>query len=70
MRVILIFLALMGLSCTISPVITDPAVGEDDLYGACRRAAKEYCRQVVEVPETDMRKCVAQSTFDCVSGGP
>ena len=61
MKLILILLALVGLACTISPVITaDPWELEGNLYGACRHAAKEYCRKVMDLPESEMKKRVAQ----------
>lgn len=70
MKLIVLLFALSGLACTISPVIADPGNrGGSDRYSGCRRAAKDYCRHVVEADDDDMDRCVANSTFECLSGG-
>jgi len=70
MKLIVLLIALSGLACTISPVIADPGDrGSGDRYSGCRRAAKDYCRHVIEADDDDMDKCVANSTFECLSSG-
>jgi hypothetical protein len=69
MKLIALLIAVSGLACTVSPVITDPARGESDRYSDCRRAAKDYCRHVIDASESEMDRCVANSTFECLSGG-
>ncbi len=61
--------SLVGLSCRISPVITAPDDGGGhQMYDDCRRAAKDYCRDVIGASKEDMKACVSQSTFECLSG--
>jgi hypothetical protein len=69
MKLIVLLIALSGLACTVSPVITDPGERGSDRYSDCRRAAKDYCRHVVDADDDDMDRCVANSTFECLSGG-
>ena len=71
MKLIVLLIALSGLACTISPVIADPGGNRDSSgrYSGCKRAAKDYCRHVIEADDDDMDKCVANSTFECLSGG-
>ena len=70
MRTLVIVLTLVCLSCRISPVITVP---DEDVggsrYSACKRAAKDYCRDVVGASSGEMKSCVSDSTFSCLSGG-
>jgi hypothetical protein len=70
MKLIVLLIALSGLACTVSPVITDPGSdgGSSERYSGCKRAAKDYCRHVVEADEDEMDRCVANSTFECLSG--
>ena len=71
MKVLLVSLAVVGLGCEISPVVTDPAgPRESDRYSECRRASREYCREVVEPADEDMKRCVAEAVYNCVTGGP
>ncbi len=64
-------LALLALSCTISPVVTEPSLdgGRRDHYGACRRASKDYCREVLATAQDEMKKCVANLTYECLTSG-
>jgi hypothetical protein len=58
-----LFLPVLG--CEISPVVSGdiPSTRYDD----CRHAAEDYCEHVV-VPRVDeMKRCVAQHAFECVS---
>ena len=70
MKLIVLLIALSGLACTISPVIADPGSDRDgsNRYSGCKRAAKDYCRHVVEADDDEMDRCVANSTFECLSG--
>ena len=65
----LIIGALLTLGCTFSPVLTGVPTGSQrsDLYDACRRAAKDYCRDVSATADDEMKACVARSTYECVS---
>jgi hypothetical protein len=66
---ILILSGLMSLGCTISPVIDAPGnSGTNDLYDTCRRAAKDYCKYVIQAHDNDTKACVAKSTYECVTG--
>lgn len=62
----------LGLGCRIAPVITDPVVTDPSpggtRYSGCKRAAEDYCAQVVEPPEDQIERCVAEATYDCMSG--
>jgi hypothetical protein len=69
MKNTLLALGLLSLGCTISPVVTDPMPRHGDRYAECRRAAKEYCREVVNAPSNEMDRCVADHAFRCTSGG-
>ena len=71
MKLIVLLIALSGLACTISPVIADPGRDRDGSgrYSGCKRAAKDYCRHVVEADDDEMDRCVANSTFECLSSG-
>jgi len=58
----------LALGCTINPVVSDTQVGIG-YYDACERAAENYCEYVVEAAESDLESCVANYTFQCLSGG-
>ena len=58
---------LVGLSCQISPVVTTPDEGSG-MYDDCRRASKDYCRDVVGASKEEMKACTSQATFECLSG--
>ncbi|MEE9279048.1 MAG: hypothetical protein V3V67_02625 [Myxococcota bacterium] len=61
--------ALVSLSCTISPVVTDPhESGSDSRYESCRRAARDFCKYSADTPESQMKSCVAQRAYECTSG--
>lgn len=57
--------ALLG--CEISPVVTadESFLGP---YHDCKQAAEDYCEHVVVAAARDMDTCVADHTFQCVSG--
>lgn len=63
-----LLLALVALGCQISPVITDPEQGGSGRYDDCRRAARNYCRDVMGAIEDEMQRCVSEHVFRCVSG--
>ncbi len=68
-RILIICLAAVGLSCSISPVVTEPMRGEDSRYRDCRRASRDYCEDVIGAASgEDSRSCVAKHTFECVAG--
>jgi hypothetical protein len=69
MKLLVAAIALMGLACSIAPVVTDPSQEGGARYSDCRRAAKDYCRDGLGVSEAEMKKCVAESTFQCISAG-
>jgi hypothetical protein len=69
MKLIALLIAVSGLACTVSPVITEPQNGGSDRYSDCRRAARDYCRHVLEVEDDGMKRCVANSTYECLAGG-
>jgi hypothetical protein len=60
--------ALLALGCTISPVVSDPREESSDRYSDCRRAAKDYCREVVNTPSNEVDRCVADYAYRCISG--
>lgn len=70
MRALVLMLALLIPACSISPVISDPGVGDDrrGAYGGCRKAARDYCRHVVDAGPGELEPCVAEHTLACVSG--
>ncbi len=59
--------SLVGLSCQISPIVTTPDDG-GGMYGDCRRASRDYCRDVVGAGKEEMKACTSQATFECLSG--
>ena len=68
-RILIIVLAAVGLSCSISPVVTEPMGRGDNRYSDCRRASRDYCENVIGTAGgEDSRSCVAKHTFECVSG--
>jgi hypothetical protein len=69
MKNLLLVTSLVLLGCTISPVVSDPRPHGTDRYAECRRAAKDYCREVVNSPSAEMDRCVADHAFRCTSGG-
>jgi hypothetical protein len=68
MKFALALIAVLALSCRISPVITDKADPSSDRYSECKRAAREYCKHVVDPAQSEMDGCVAKYAFECVSG--
>ena len=68
MKLALALLAVMALSCRIAPVITDKSDPASDRYSECKRAAREYCRHVIDPSQSEMDGCVAKYAFECVSG--
>ena len=58
----------LALGCTINPVVSDTQVGIG-YYDACEQAAENYCEYVVKAAESDLESCVANYTFQCLSGG-
>ena len=68
MKLALALLAVMALSCRIAPVITDKSDPSSDRYSDCKRAAREYCRHVIDPAQSEMDGCVAKYAFECVSG--
>ncbi len=70
MKKLALVLALLCLSCTISPVVTEPSLdgGRRDHYDACKRASKDYCREVLATAQDEMNKCVANFTYECLTG--
>ncbi len=69
MKKLALVLALLCVSCTISPVVTEPLRdgGRGDHYDACRRASKDYCREVLATAQDEMKKCVANCTYECLT---
>ena len=68
-RLSLIVILATGLAaCTFSPVIGDGNLGAGDRYGTCRRAARDVCKYR-ESSEDERKRCVAQATYSCVTGG-
>ena len=55
-------------ACRISPVIGDRGHHSGDSYNNCRRAARDVCKYR-ESGEEERKKCVAEATFQCVTGG-
>lgn len=57
----------LALGCTLNPVVTTPQV-DTTLYDDCERAAEDYCELVIGASDDDLDRCVANYTFQCVSG--
>ena len=68
MKLVLATLAALSLACTISPVVTDRASGGDDAFDGCRRASRDYCRDALDTPPSELDKCVAEATYHCIAG--
>ncbi len=70
MKKLALVFALLALSCTISPVVTEPSSdgGRGNHYDACKRASKDYCREVLATAQDEMKKCVANFTYECLTG--
>ncbi len=67
-RLLILALAAVGLSCSISPVVTEGFDGGDSRYRDCRRAARDYCTDVVgAVSGDDQKHCVAKHAYECVA---
>ena len=69
MKLVIATLAALSLACTISPVVTDRNPGGDDSFDGCRRASRDYCRDALDTPPSELDKCVAEATYHCVAGG-
>jgi hypothetical protein len=67
MRVFLTSLLLLPLGCEISPVVTAPSELPGVRYSDCDRAAQDYCEHAIEATASDMKGCVAEYRFKCVS---
>ena len=48
-------------------VVTAPEV-DTTLYDDCERAAQDYCELVIGASDDELESCVANYTFQCVSG--
>jgi len=67
-RISLIVILIAGLvGCRISPVIGDGGGGGDP-YNSCRRAARDVCKYR-ESGDEARKECVAEATFQCITGG-
>ncbi len=69
MRYLLLALVSVCLGCSIAPVVTDPGDSAAGRYDDCRRAARDYCRDVVRPDDDAMKKCVSEATYRCMTGG-
>jgi hypothetical protein len=68
MKLFIAALAALSLACTISPVVTDPGSDGGDIYDSCRRASRDYCRDALDTPPSELDKCVAEATYNCIAG--
>jgi hypothetical protein len=69
MRPTILLTVLLALGCQLSPTVTTrPSDEGGSRYGDCRRASRDYCRDVVEASDDERDKCVSQRVFECVSG--
>ena len=71
MRLLIVTLALASSACRIAPIIQDPVIsGVGDRtsgrYEDCRRAARDYCRDVEGVSGEDLKRCVSKATMPCL----
>jgi hypothetical protein len=57
----------LALGCSLSPVVTVPQI-ETTPYDDCERAAEDYCELVIGAGDADLESCVANYTFQCISG--
>ncbi len=55
-------------ACRIAPVIGDRGAHRGDSYNDCRRAARDVCKYR-ESGEDERKECVAEATYQCVTGG-
>ena len=69
MRILIPLLLASALGCQISPevVTTDPSQ-TTGRYDDCRRAARDYCRYVVQASDAEKDRCVAEQAFACLRG--
>jgi hypothetical protein len=67
MKLIVLCTALLGLACSIDPVITNPENASSDRYADCKRAARDYCRDTLQPADDEMRSCVSRATYECVA---
>lgn len=53
-----------------SIVVTPPPEQEPapTLFENCRRAAEDYCRDVVKAGDAERKPCISEATYECVSG--
>ena len=58
------------LGCSIDPVITAPDALSSGRYDDCKRAARDFCRDVVGVGDAEERRCVSEHVYECVAGPP
>ena len=72
MRWLLLLVALPVLgACEISPVVSgvpDDGRASSARYDDCRRVSRDYCKDVVGASDQELRSCVADKTYRCVSG--
>ena len=70
MRILLPLAALLGLACQLSPVVTTPSEtsGGSSRYDDCRRASRDYCRDVLDTADDERDKCVAERVYRCIAG--
>ncbi len=69
MRFLILLLALLGLACQLSPVVTTPAEtgSSSGRYDDCRRASRDYCRDVLDTEDDERDKCVAERVYRCIA---
>jgi hypothetical protein len=74
MRLLIVTLALAAAGCRTPLVIENPVISDvgdrtSGRYDDCRRAAKDYCKDVEGVSGDDLKRCVSKATYTCVAGG-
>jgi hypothetical protein len=74
MRLLIVMLALASAACRIAPVIQDPVISDigdrrGTRYEDCRRAARDYCKDVEAATGDEFDRCVSKATYTCVSAG-
>lgn len=70
LRLLCVIAALAGgltLGCRIAPVVSDAKLGTSN-YDDCEQASQNYCERVVGAAGDELESCVANYTFQCVSG--